>query len=394
VTEERKSAVESRARILAAGPTPPPLNGMSVATQFLLRSRAAREYGIRLVDISDRRGLGNVGRFDVGNVWLALRHGLAFMAALFGSWPSVVYVPVAQNRLGFLRDSLFLVPARVLGRSVVIHVHGGHFGRFYAGSGPLTRGLIRFAIGRASVVVVLGECLASMAEGIVPASRVRVVPNGIDDFMPSLPPAPRPTRPVVQWLSKMDSEKGYLDVLSAARRVVRHHPDVLFRFAGEWLGEREEREARAYVAEHGLDENVEFLGPVQAPAKYALLAGSAMFVLPTRYRYEGQPYSIIEAMCAGLPVVTSRVGCIAETVEEDVTGFFVEPGDTDELASRIERLLEDPGLGERMGRAGRARFLERFTFERWDAQMYDVFSQAQFLVSPTQEATEEKASIA
>lgn len=362
-----------RPKILAVGPTPPPLNGMSVATGYLMQTRAADRLGIRLIDTADRRGLGNVGKLDFGNIALAFIHGARFWTALLTVWPTVVYVPIAQNTLGFLRDSLFLIPARLTGRRVVIHVHGGHFGDFYSSAGAIMRLLVRFCLSRAVAVVVLGECLRGMLDDVVSADRVHVVPNGID--IPQCDDT-SPDAGFVLWLSKMDATKGYVDVLEAVPAVLDAVPDARFVFAGEWLFAADERRARDFVESRGIADHVTFAGPVAGDPKDALLSSAAVFALPTRYRYEGQPYAILEAMSRGVPVVTSPAGCIAETVIEGETGLFVPAGDVASISTAIISLLTDRPLRRSMGDSGRNRFLMEYTSAKWDDRMSDILESA------------------
>jgi glycosyltransferase involved in cell wall biosynthesis len=87
-----------------------------------------------------------------------------------------------------------------------------------------------------------------------------------------------------------------------------------------------------------------------------LYARAAVVVLPS-YR-EGLPLCVIEAMAHGRPVVASAVGGIPELVRDGETGFLVEPGDVAGLRAAIQRLLADPELRRRLGRAGRERAIE------------------------------------
>ena len=89
-----------------------------------------------------------------------------------------------------------------------------------------------------------------------------------------------------------------------------------------------------------------------------LLAAADVFVLSSAS--EGAPLSILEAMAAGLPVVASNVGGIAELVEDGVTGLLVPPADPVRLAQALARVLDDRDLRQRLGTAGRARARERF----------------------------------
>jgi glycosyltransferase involved in cell wall biosynthesis len=93
------------------------------------------------------------------------------------------------------------------------------------------------------------------------------------------------------------------------------------------------------------------------------LRASDIVVMPT-IAQEGLARSTVEAMGVGRPVVGSRIGGLPYTVAEGETGFLCEPGNAPELVEKIERLLDDAPLRERMGLAGRRRFEEEFT---WDA---------------------------
>jgi glycosyltransferase involved in cell wall biosynthesis len=79
---------------------------------------------------------------------------------------------------------------------------------------------------------------------------------------------------------------------------------------------------------------------------------------------EGTPVSAIEALAAGRPVVATRVGGVPDVVREGEDGFLVEAGDVDALAERLARLAADPELRERLGAAGRARVVPRYSVER------------------------------
>jgi glycosyltransferase involved in cell wall biosynthesis len=83
----------------------------------------------------------------------------------------------------------------------------------------------------------------------------------------------------------------------------------------------------------------------------------------------------LEAMASGTPVVCSRVGGLPEVVEDGVTGFVVEPGEVDELRERLEQLVRDRALAARLGRAARARVLERFTWSRCAERCLGAYSE-------------------
>jgi len=149
---------------------------------------------------------------------------------------------------------------------------------------------------------------------------------------------------------------------------------VRFAFAGSWYREHTKKEALWLIERNKLWDHVEFPGCVLGKEKAALLMGADIFVFPP-VGPEGQPLVLLEAMSAALPIVTTDQGCIAETVIHGVNGFIVEPGNIQELASRILQLAADAELRELMGRRSRERFLELYTQDTFAQNIGSVFAQ-------------------
>lgn len=370
---------DSRPKILVIGPTPPPYNGMSVATQNVLESSLKEQFDLIHLDTADRRGLANVGRLDFTNVCLAIWHFLRFAYLLVVERPQIVYVPIAQNSLAFLRDCLFLIPAKLTYRKVIVHLHGGYFRDFYEESNALLQALIRWTLKDVARAIVLGPELKFVFQGLVPEERIAVVPNGIDarifavsnQGLKDSSLGSKKKGYQVLFLGTLLKSKGFIDVLYAIPRVLARRQDVRFVFAGEPCHARERDAAMEFIDTVNLHSFVCFPGVVSGKEKSDLFLSSDMFVLPTYYPYEGQPLVILEAMAAGLPIVTTDQGCIRETVGKG--GFIVESGNPRALAERILELLEDDALRERMGRANRDKFLKEYTLETFAENLGRVF---------------------
>ncbi len=110
------------------------------------------------------------------------------------------------------------------------------------------------------------------------------------------------------------------------------------------------------------------------PRLVEMLARSTLFALPSEI--DKSPYSVLEAMFAGLPVVTTPVGGIPEMVIDGETGFLVPPDDDVAIAEAIERLLADDALRASMGQASRARAYARFDARRTTADLVRVIAEA------------------
>jgi glycosyltransferase involved in cell wall biosynthesis len=226
--------------------------------------------------------------------------------------------------------------------------------------------------------VVLEDSLKRQFARFVPTDRIHVVPNGVHDHARSSQRPP--VVPTVLHLSTLWSYKGVFDVISAAELVVEVRPDARFILAGAWYSEAERLDAIRRVGDSGLSHSVTFPGPVVGTDKTSLLNEATVFVLPSRG--EGQPLVLLEALSAGLPVVTTPVGAISETISDGYEGFVVDVGDVDALASRICLLLGDAPLQRRMGRRARETWEARFTPERFVQKLDAVWRSVLRVAAP------------
>jgi glycosyltransferase involved in cell wall biosynthesis len=363
-----------RPAVLVVGPLPPPTHGCAVATAYVLASGLDTRWSVVHLDTADRRGLDNMGRLDARNIVLAFAHLAAFLRLLVRHRPLVVYVPLSQNLLGVLRDMLFMLPAVALRRRLVVHVHGGGFGRFHATAPAPVRWLVRAVLGRARRVIVLGENLRDTLRGIVADDRISVVPNGMPDPFRGRVPE-RPGTPLrVLYLGNLIRSKGFLDVLESARILTAEGVDVHVHLAGAWAAEAEREAALPLIDE--LAGHVTVHGPVDSDTRDHLLLQADVLAFPTYYEFEGHPFVVIEALAASLPVVTTSHAALAETIEHERTGIVVPPQSPAALAAALRTLAEDPALRRRLGSAARQRYLERYTMTKWSGRLHAVIESA------------------
>lgn len=340
-----------RARPIAvAGALPPPNNGMTVYCDLLLRLLAERGVQHRHVDMSDHRPVSTIGRVDPLNVLLGLRFWATAAAAILRR-PRCYYAPIAQNRVGLLRDAFPLLLCRGLRVPRIVHLHGSQYRDWIAKSGRLTQAISRTSL-QGATGVVLHESLVDRFEPHIPAASVRVIENAVADPGPVLREASFPV--TVLYLSLVSQNKGagaYIEAASGFEQDRR----VRFVLCGELRppGFLEAHPPRA----------VRYVGPAHTAAQRRLLMAEAdIFVLPSFN--EGQPLAILEAMAAGLPVIATTVGAIPATVTHEMGGLLVEPGDADALSAAIRRLVDDPALRMKMGAFNRRVYESRFRPER------------------------------
>jgi glycosyltransferase involved in cell wall biosynthesis len=226
---------------------------------------------------------------------------------------------------------------------------------------PFHRWLTRYALARADVITATGLHLATETTRYTPQDTpVTVVPYGVD--LEAFQPAPSRDggeRPIIIGAtSRLSPEKGVrflIDAFAAVRQ--RFGEGVHLRLAGDGP-ERSRLEAR--VKQLGLEGAVKFHGWLEHNDLPAFLQGLDIFALPSVY--EGFGVSAAEASAAGLPVVASSVHGIPDVVRDGATGFLTPPRNPQAIANACIRLVEDAGLRQRLGAAGRDYIAQHYSW--------------------------------
>jgi glycosyltransferase involved in cell wall biosynthesis len=202
--------------------------------------------------------------------------------------------------------------------------------------------------------------------------KFMIVRCGLDLSDPRLPaPAPRdatPRRRIV-CVARLSAEKGHLGLLDALAALRERGVDAELALVGDGPL-RDMIEQR--IAALALEDRVHFLGRLDETATLAEVAPADLLVLPSFM--EGLPIVLMEAMALGVPVIGSRVAGVPELIEDGVEGLLFRPGDWDDLTGKIARVLGEPGLGDRMALAARAKVEREFDVRQAVDPLVDRFS--------------------
>jgi glycosyltransferase involved in cell wall biosynthesis len=221
------------------------------------------------------------------------------------------------------------------------------------------------ALRRSRAIVVPSAYLATFARGWdLDAGRIVVLPNPAP-ALGALEPARLAPRTLV-FAGRLTRQKG----LDTALDAVASLADVRLVLVGDGP-ERQRLERRAAAV--GLDGRVSFLGARSRPETLALLAGAAAALLASDW--ENLPHAAVEALAVGTPVVSTAVGGVPEVVRDGENGLLVPPGRPDALAAAIRRVLEEPGLRDRLA-AGAKPSVEPLARERVYGELERILQEA------------------
>lgn len=279
-----------------------------------------------------------------------------------------------QNKVDILHSHMFQSSrlaspiGRVCGVPLIVetpHVREQWRHGWFKGSHAIDRLVGRFVDHYIAVSEANARYLAE--EKGLPREKVRVIYNGCDlKRLDHARPVPREMKralgfgdvdPVLLLLGRLEPQKGHRVLLKALASVRREFPSIRLVCVGDGsLRQQLEQYTRAIE----LESAVRFVGFQPNVADWLALADIS--VLPSFY--EGLPLVAVESLASERPVVATAVDGTNEVVVNEKTGLTIPPGDPEQLASAILRLLRQPKLAKELARAGRQWVLERFSQDR------------------------------
>lgn len=212
----------------------------------------------------------------------------------------------------------------------------------------------------------------------VAEKKIRIVPNGVDigKFQPTDSAAAKKQfsleqEPTVLFMGSLVPRKGLSYLIEAAKTVVKQQANVKFLIIGNGPLKAQIQKS---VASLGLSGNFVFYGNIAENQLASAYNAADVFVLPSIQ--EGQGIVLLEAQACSKPVVAFGVGGAKEAVKDGESGYLLELGDTEGLAEKLLKLLDDEALRQNMGTAGRTFITENYTWDLCAKRMLKIYQEA------------------
>jgi glycosyltransferase involved in cell wall biosynthesis len=249
----------------------------------------------------------------------------------------------------------------------------------------LLRGVRRFAARRVDrYVAISSEIRAGLERFGIDSGRIMAIPNGIatERFAPVSAAAKARLRTLLAlpvdrvlliYTGRLALSKGIMMLIDVWRELAPSHPEghLIILGTGQGCFDDCEPALHDFIAAHALGSHVTLAGSVANVHEY--LQASDMFVFPSDY--EGFSLSILEAMTAALPIVSTRVGIAAELDHTCRFGLLVPPRDRAGFRDAIQRLLPDADLRAELGANARAAVLAQYSVTQEARRYIEVFEE-------------------
>ncbi|MBK7931940.1 MAG: glycosyltransferase family 4 protein [Acidobacteria bacterium] len=329
--------------------------GISTLTADILKSSFVVENEVRYI-ASQAEDFGPFRK-----LLLAAASFVRFVCLCLFWRPLLVYVHMGSNA-SLYRESLFVLVGKMFRTSVIVHFHAGDIDNYYPLQPKFGRVFIKSSLAKCDRVIAVSLESSRQLWELDRQLKITVIPNAIDTsaFRERSSTAEstfdEPIR--ILFVGAIGKLKGEKDLIAALARVRNEIPETLVSILGYGA-----EDLAAECTAHGIADLIEHLGPVSMDDRIAFYERSDIFVLPTYA--EAMPMSVIEAMAAGLPVITTNVGGIPELIEHQIEGLLHEPGDITALAHQIKRLANDRTKRFALGTRARSRVDEQMNFSKY-----------------------------
>lgn len=354
--------------ILLLGPSLSAVSGVSTHINQLMGSSLAANY--RLLHFQ----VGSEGRQEgkAHKIWRFMFSPFALAAKIISESPDIVHLNTSLEQKAFWRDAVYFMIAKICQKKVVYQVHGGDLPQQFFKNNRFFSAILRCVLSGSEAVVLLASVERDAYQQFACFKSLSIIANAIDlDAYRDQTKRPMASELVhLGYIGRLAHNKGVFESIEAIN-LLHKSGDQQFTLTIAGSGPAE-LDLREQVKALGLDNVVCFSGALFGQQKMAFWQQTDIFVFPTFHR-EGLPYTVLESLASGTPMVTTRVGGISDVIKDGVHGIFVEPHDAAGVAAAIKRMTDDRIATQRMAAKCVARAREFYSVERLASQFNDLY---------------------
>lgn len=362
--------MDTKPRILFVLPLPPPMHGASAVSESIRSSRDVNDsFDCEFISLTTSSRIDKIGKASLTKLPSTFAIYLKVFWRLLTRRYDLCYVALTCHGKGFLKDAPIALLCKLFSKRLLIHQHNKGM------SDDVHKWPYRWlfpAVYRRSKVMLLSSRLYDDVSAVVTEDQVIVCPNGIEDIKASS--SDHDGTPTVLFLSNLLAAKGIHVFIEACGMLKSRGVSFRGIIAGAESSDLSAAGLTESLSRHGLRETVEYLGPVYGDAKEKCWSRADVFVLPTMN--ECFPLVLLEAMQHSVPVITTAQGGIPDIVLDGKTGYVLPENTAENIADRIQFLLEHPQDRTEMGEAGRSRYEELFTRDKFIKRFIECLREA------------------
>ncbi|WP_372948562.1 glycosyltransferase family 4 protein [Mariniphaga sp.] len=352
--------------------TPPPVHGSAIVGKAIKDSLSINEaFDCSYINLGTSRTVDEIGKNPFAKIGRYLRIVFQVLKQLIINKPNFCYLAITAKGLAFYKDSFIALIVKLFGIRVVYHFHnkGVSTRQHKAIDNFLYRRVFKNAH-----TILLSKYLYPDVEKYFTHEQVHYCSNGISDLDARQKTIDKRQNEKIEilFLSNLIESKGVFVLLEACK--ILKQKGLAFHciyVGGE--GDLTTLQFQTKVKKLGLGEHVVYVGKKFGNEKAEIFSKADIFVHPT---FEDCfPLVLLEAMQHRLPTISTFEGGIRGIVEDGKTGFLVPQKNAEALAEKLEILIQNPSLRQQMGVAGRKKYEEEFTLNKFEERLEGILKE-------------------
>ncbi|MFD2937242.1 glycosyltransferase [Spirosoma flavum] len=356
---------------------PPPIHGSSIVGLNIRNSSIINDsFQCHYINLLASNKISEAGKINFRKLIGFFNTFLKVLFFLTSHKPQLCYLALTSSGPAFIRDIIIISILKLFNVRRIYHLHNKGV-KLYQNI-IISRFFYNFVFKDAEVIV-LSKFLYDDIKCFVSKSKIHICPNGVFDHCKNIARLEinnsrkfKITTPKILFLSNLIETKGVFVLLEALAILNQKGINFKCSFVG---GESDISASKFYQFRNklGLKDCVSYLGQKIGIEKHKIFLESDIFVLPTYYHKECFPLVLLEAMSYSLPLISTPEGGNRDIIDDGVNGFLVAHNQVDLLASKLETLIKDVFLRDKMIVASRKKYEQEFTLDIFEIRLTRIF---------------------
>ncbi len=353
-------------KVLLIGPFPSPITGVSLANKVVKDVLDKSSYfKSSIINTSYTKFDENLGSFSLNKIFFYLTFNFQLYKVIKND---LIYITPGQTFYGVIKYANFILLSHFLNKKLIMHIHGNHLGNEYRSLRGFKKKLFYYLLSKTRIGIVLSESLRANMLPFIKPKNIYVLSNFAQDYLIQENKAVCRDELRIIFLSNLMVEKGIFDLLEALKKLEKENIIYKAKIAGNI-----EKSNIAKIKSHfKLLKNTTYIGVVYGNDKKELLEWGNIFILPTYYKMEGQPISIIEAMATKNVIITTKHAGIPDIIVDGTNGFFIEKKNANSIFSQLKYLDKHKDVIGDICLYNKNYFLDYFTLEKFKENIIKI----------------------
>lgn len=355
-------------KILLVGPFPKPISGVSISNKKLKEILInENEFTVDFINTSYPEFDEEIGVFSFKKLIFFLKLNIKFFKIIkFDK----IYITPGQTFYGILKYTFFILFSSIWKKELIIHVHGNYLGSEYKALKGLKKYFFRFLITKFDKGIVLSKSLENNLTPFLNKKSIFILPNFAEEKFYKEDRGVSTAELRIIYISNLMSEKGIFYLLDSLLELKEQNIKYKARIAGN-IDKKFQNNIFNRLKELP---DVTYLNIVKGLEKKQMLDWGNVFILPTFYKMEGQPISILEAMASKNLIITTAHAGIPDIIKNNIHGFFVDKKSSTAITKKLVYLSENKEIITKIANNNKRYFLSNFSVDLFKDRFLEIVS--------------------